>query len=143
MDQVVIRKSISAKLAQAMIDAAVAKAQSMTLAISVAIVDESGMLKAFHRMDGSVQVSVSAAQKKALTAVGFGVSTGADWYQFMKDDPILSGGAPQLENFILLGGGMPIRVDGELVGAIGVSGGHYAKDEECAKAALALVNDKG
>ena len=36
----------------------------------------------------------------------------------------------------LLGGGMPIQIDGALVGAIGVSGGHYRQDEECAKAAL-------
>jgi uncharacterized protein GlcG (DUF336 family) len=41
-----------------------------------------------------------------------------------------------LPDFILLGGGSPILVEGKLIGAVGVSGGHYAQDEECVKAAL-------
>ena len=77
--------------------------------------------------------------RQLSTAVGFGISTGDSWYGFIKDDPILMNGADQLNDFILLGGGSPIMVDDKLVGAIGVSGGHYKQDEECVTAALGAL----
>jgi len=124
-----------------MIDAAEAKATEIGMAITTVIVDESGVLKAMSRMDGAALVAESASRKKALTAVGFGMPTGESWHNFIKDDPILETGATQLENFILLGGGLPIQVDGAMVGAIGISGGHYRQDEVCAAAALAVLSD--
>ena len=133
------RPSIAGSLAQRMIEAAEEHARRSGMAIVTAIVDESGVLKAFSRMDGSPLVAVRAASKKAVTAVGFGVPTGQAWYDFMKDDPILLHGAQHLDDFILLGGGLPIMVDGACVGAIGVSGGHYQQDEACARAALSLL----
>ena len=101
--------------------------------------DESGVVKAFQRMDNAPMVSIDASRKKAITAVGFGMPTGDSWYGFIKDDPILMNGAGQLNDFILLGGGSPIMVDEKLVGAVGVSGGHYKQDEECAAAALGAL----
>lgn len=135
------RASITAELARALIAAAEAKATEIGLAITTVIVDESGVLKAMSRMDGAALVAEGASRKKALTAVGFGMPTGEPWHNFIKDDPILQTGAPQLDNFILLGGGIPIMVDGAMVGAIGISGGHYHQDEVCAKAALAVLSD--
>ncbi|MGB1274804.1 MAG: GlcG/HbpS family heme-binding protein [Nannocystaceae bacterium] len=135
------RASITSELARAMIDAAEAKATEIGMAITTVIVDESGVLKAMSRMDGAALVAESASRKKALTAVGFGMPTGESWHNFIKDDPILETGATQLENFILLGGGLPIQVDGAMVGAIGISGGHYRQDEVCAAAALAVLSD--
>lgn len=122
-----------------MIEAAEAEATARGLAIVTVIVDESGVLKAMRRMDGAPLVSIGAAHKKALTAVGFGIPTGQPWHDFIKDDPILLHGAPSLPDFTLLGGGFPIALGGGVVGAIGVSGGHYSVDEACAKAALAAV----
>jgi uncharacterized protein GlcG (DUF336 family) len=133
------KASISAELAQKMIMAAVAHAQSQNLRIAVAIVDESGILKAYLRMDGAPLVAVGLAQKKAQTAVGFGLPTGDAWYNFIKDDPILLNGVQSIDNFSLLGGGIPVRVNDQLVGAIGISGGHYKQDTACAEAAMALV----
>lgn len=135
----VARRTISAELARALIDAAEAKARALGFAISTTVVDESGVMKAYARMDGAALVAEGASRKKALTAVGFGLPTGEAWHAFIKDDPILLHGAPQLDHFILLGGGLPIRVDGQLVGAIGVSGGHYHQDEACARAALEVI----
>lgn len=134
------RKSISAEGAARMIDAAEAEARRIGLSIVTVIVDESGVLKAMRRMDGAPLVAIGAAQKKALTAVGFGIPTGQPWHDFIKDDPILFHGAPSLPDFILLGGGFPVSLDGQMVGAIGISGGHYSADEACAKAALAALN---
>ena len=139
MRPTVTKQSISAELAHAMIAAAEKKAAEIGLAIAVTVVDEGGVLKAFSRMDGAALVAVGASRKKALTAVGFGIPTGETWHNFIKDDPILLHGAQHLDDFILLGGGSPIVVDGALVGAIGVSGGHYHQDEICTRAALELL----
>ncbi|MEM6929280.1 MAG: heme-binding protein [Myxococcota bacterium] len=130
------RTSITAELARHLIEAAQTHARSLGLAITTAVVDESGILKAFSRMDRSPLIASGASHKKAKTAVGFGIPTGQAWHEFIKDDPILEHGAQQLDDFILLGGGLPIVYDGQLIGAIGVSGGHYAQDEACARAAL-------
>ncbi|MEN0061699.1 MAG: heme-binding protein [Myxococcota bacterium] len=139
MNPTIHRPTISLELAQRLIEAAEAHARTTGLAIATTVVDESGILKAFSRMDHAALIAVGASRKKALTAVGFGIPTGQAWHDFIKDDPILMNGAGQLDDFILLGGGLPIRVANVLVGAIGVSGGHYAQDEACAKAALSVL----
>lgn len=122
--------------AQLLIRSAVEQAKKMGFGISVCVVDPAGRTKAFLAMDQAPQVSYETAAKKARTAVGFGLPTGQTWHQFIKDDPILAQGAQHLPDFILLGGGSPILVEGKMIGAIGVSGGHYAQDEQCVAAAL-------
>lgn len=135
-----IKYSIDIQGAYKLIQAAEEKAKELNFSISTTIVDESGVSKAFSRMDGAALVSVGASRKKALTAVGFGMATGDDWYNFIKDDPILLHGAQHISEFMLLGGGAPIKdSDGNIMGAIGVSGGHYKMDEACVNAALAAI----
>lgn len=134
------KKTITAHLSHQMIAAAVLKAEELKFSIAISIVDEGGNLKAFSRMDKAPLIAIDASQKKALTAVGFGFPTGDAWYNFIKDDPILHEGAHNLKDFILLGGGSPITIDGEIVGAIGISGGHYKQDEQCMQAALDILS---
>jgi uncharacterized protein GlcG (DUF336 family) len=122
-----------------MIDAAERKAAEMGHPFVIAIVDDSGVLKAFSRMDGAALLSVQIAQDKAYTAAGFGLSTDA-WHDFVKDDaPLAMGAAPGIDRLIVFGGGYPIMIGGKLAGAIGVSGGHYTQDMDIAKAGLAVV----
>jgi uncharacterized protein GlcG (DUF336 family) len=122
-----------------MIEAAEAKANEMGIPFVIAIVDESGVLKAFSRMDGAALLSVQVAQDKAYTAVGFGMPTNA-WYDFIKDDPPLSTGATTgIDRLVVFGGGFPIEIDGTRVGAIGVSGAHWSQDMEVAQAGLAVL----
>ena len=90
-------------------------------------------------MDNAKLVTIDAARKKALTAVGFGMPSGEAWYNHIKDDPILFHGVQQFQDFILLGGGIPILIEDEMVGAIGISGGHYKQDIQCAEAALSII----
>jgi len=133
------RPSVSTELARAMIEAAERKAQEMGHPFAIAIVDDSGVLKAFSRMDGAALISVQVAQDKAYTAAGFGLATDA-WHEFVKDDPPLAmGAAPGIDRLIVFGGGFPITIRGMTVGAIGVSGGHYSQDMDVAKAGLAVV----
>jgi uncharacterized protein GlcG (DUF336 family) len=128
--------------AELLLKSAVTAAEKTGLKISVCILDSSGRMKAFLSMDGAPPVSLEACIKKAKTAVGFGLPTGATWYDFIKNDPILMNGAQHLPDFILLGGGSPITLNGSVVGAIGVSGGHYSQDEKCVQAALEAFASK-
>src|SRR5690349_24358165 len=140
MANVVKKHSISSELAQNMVDAAVAKAREIGVSENVAILDDGGNLKAFSRMDGASIPTIEIAQDKAYTAL-FGVST-QDFFDFIQGDPSLLAGIPTLARVAAWGGGFPIKVNGEIVGAIGVSGAPAVQnDVDCAKAALALVTD--
>ena len=140
MDYVVKKYSISTELAQRMVDAAVVKARELDVCENVAILDDGGNLKAFSRMDGASIPTIEIAQNKAYTAL-FGVST-QDFFNFIQGDPSLLAGIPNLARVAAWGGGFPIKVDGEIVGAIGLSGAPMVQnDVDCAKAALALVSD--
>jgi len=130
---------VTAELARAMIDAAERKAAEMGHPFVIAVVDESGILKAFSRMDGAALLSVQIAQDKAYTAAGFGLSTDG-WHDFVKNDPPLAmGAAPGIDRLVVFGGGYPIKIGDAIVGAIGVSGGHYTQDMEVAQAGLTAV----
>ena len=140
MANVVTKHGISSELAQNMVNAAVAKASELGVAENVAILDDGGNLKAFSRMDGTPIPTIEIAQNKAYTAL-FGVST-QDFFTFIQGDPSLLAGIPTLARVAAWGGGFPIRVNGEVVGAIGVSGAPTVQnDVDCARAALALVPD--
>lgn len=133
------RPSVSTELARDMILAAERKAQEMGHPFVIAIVDESGVLKAFSRMDGAALLSIQVAQDKAYTAAGFGMSTDM-WHEFVKDDaPLAMGAATGIDRLVVFGGGYPIKIGDAIVGAIGVSGGHYSQDMEVAQAGLAAV----
>jgi uncharacterized protein GlcG (DUF336 family) len=140
MANVVKKHSISFELAQKMVGAALAKAKELGVTENVAIVDDGGNLKAFGRMDGAPILSIQMAQNKAYTAL-FGVST-QEFFNFIQGDPSLLAGIPTLARVAAWGGGFPIKVNGEVVGAIGLSGAPAVQnDVDCAKAALALVPD--
>src|ERR1700730_14031428 len=139
MANVVKKHSISSELAQTMVEEAVAKARKIVVTENIAILDDGGNLKAFSRMDGAPILSIEIAQNKAYTAL-FGVST-QDFFNFIQGDPSLLAGIPTLARVAAYGGGFPIKVDGEIVGAIGLSGAPTVQnDVDCARAALALVS---
>jgi uncharacterized protein GlcG (DUF336 family) len=140
MTSVIKKHTISSELAQKMVNAAVAKARELGVSENVAILDDGGNLKAFSRMDGAPIPTIEIAQNKAYTAL-FGVST-QDFFSFTQGDPSLLAGLPTLARVAAWGGGFPIKVDGEIVGAIGLSGAPTVQnDVDCARAALALVPD--
>jgi uncharacterized protein GlcG (DUF336 family) len=140
MTSVVKKYSISYDLAQKMAAAAVAKAREIGVSENVAILDDGGNLKAFSRMDGAPVPTIEMAQNKAYTAL-FGIST-QEFFNFIQGDPSLLAGIPTLARMAAWGGGFPIKVNGEIVGAIGLSGAPTVQnDVDCATAALALVSD--
>ncbi len=133
-----IKKSIDIVTAEKAIAAAAKKADELGLKMCIAVSDEAGDLKAFRRMDGAPKLSIQIAQDKAFTSASYGLPTHV-WYEFIKDDPPLLHGITHTPRLIVFGGGFPIILEGEVVGAIGISGGHYKQDMECARAALQAI----
>lgn len=138
MAQTLTTQTISNELAETLMRGAVAKAGEMGVPMCIAICDPSGTLVQFLRMDKAALLSVNIAQDKAYTAVSFGMAT-HEWHDFIKDDAPLLHGIVHTPRLVVFGGGYPIKVNGEVVGGIGVSGGHYTHDMEVAKAALAAA----
>jgi uncharacterized protein GlcG (DUF336 family) len=133
------KSSITQEAADHLIAAARRAAEEIKVPMVIAIVDESGVLKGFSRMDGAAQLSVDIAQNKAYTAISFGMPTHA-WHDFIKDDPPLLHGIVQTPRLVVFGGGYPIKIGDQVVGGIGVSGGHYTQDMKVAEAALEALS---
>jgi uncharacterized protein GlcG (DUF336 family) len=133
------KRSVTSELARRLIEQATAKAEDMSLPSSIAIVDESGLLKAFSRMDNAGMLGIQVAQDKAYTAAGLGMTTQA-WFDFISTEPSLAAGAAAgIDRNIIFWGGVPIVVDGQVVGGLGVVGGTPSQDMEVAEAALSAV----
>ena len=128
--------TITADAARDLITSGAKKAVEIGIPMCIAVADHAGELKAFLRMDGAKLLSVGISQNKAYTAVSFGLSTDG-WYDFIKEDAPLHTGIVHTPRLIVYGGGYPIVEGGEVIGGIGVSGGHYTNDMDVAKAALA------
>ncbi|NJP88483.1 heme-binding protein [Nonomuraea sp. FMUSA5-5] len=140
MQHTIQRPSVSHAAAQAVVEAAVRAAQGTPVAYAVAVVDAGGHLTAFARMDGAPVMAIQVAQDKAYTAAGFGMST-ERWHEFIKDDAPLALGAPAgVERLVAFGGGVPIILDGHVVGGVGVCGGHWSDDVKIAEAGLAALD---
>src|SRR5580704_16558411 len=110
MSDVFEKRSVTTGLAHRLIAAAEAKAAELGVPMVIAVCDESGVLKAFSRMDGAALLSVQIAQDKAYTAVGFGMPT-EGWHEFIEDDPPLASGAVGgIDRLVIFGGGIPVKL---------------------------------
>ena len=132
------KRSISYAAATKMLAAAIAKAETLGCKQNAAVVDDSGRLVAFGRMDGAPVLGIEGCQRKAFTAL-FGVGT-EDLYQAIKDDPSLVHGLSHFTNATMVGGGLPIIIKGEVVGGIGVGGGTVEEDVACSQAGIDTLN---
>ncbi|RYY27664.1 MAG: heme-binding protein [Sphingomonadales bacterium] len=139
MTNAISKLSITQSASDKLIEAATAKALEIGVNSAIAIVDESGVLKAFRRMDGAPLLAVDIATNKAYTAVSFGIPTHG-WHDFIKNDPPLLHGIVHTPRLVVFGGGYPVTEDGQVIGGIGVSGGHYEQDMQVAEAALAALS---
>jgi uncharacterized protein GlcG (DUF336 family) len=121
--------------ARSLIDRAIAAARAGGFRMAVAIVEPSGELVAFARMDDTQYGSILVAQRKASTAARYRGAT-SDMEQ-----KVLAGRTVTLANgdSLPIAGGIPIVVDGRIIGAIGVSGALASEDDVVARKALAPV----
>lgn len=139
MSNALSRLSITQAASDRLIEAATAKSREIGVPVAIAVVDESGTLKAFRRMDGAPLLAVEIATNKAYTAVSFGIPTHG-WHEFIKNDPPLLHGIVHTPRLVVFGGGYPVTEDGQTIGGIGISGGHYEQDMVVAEAALAALD---
>ena len=127
---------ISLERAQTAIAAAVAEAKKHNWKLNVAVVDSGTNLVAFQRMDGAQLASIVIAEHKARAAASFRRETRVweDGIQLKQNYYTLT-----LDGVIASRGGIPLVVEGKLIGAIGCSGGTASQDEVVCKAAAATV----
>ena len=138
MDGVVTIRTIGHGLAAQAVSAAVAKGEEAGCAVVAAAIGGGGELVALLRASGAPFPSSQIAQDKAYTAASFRVST-SEVYQMVSSNPALSTGLTARPGIAMFGGGLPIVIDGEFVGAIGVSGGSEELDIACANAGLSVI----
>lgn len=122
--------------AQRMIAAAHAEAERRSILVSAAVVDAGGHLIAFGRMDGAEIAGPVLAVDKAYTAVANRIATSELATLAAPGGELFGLHANGGGRFVIFGGGVPIAVDGVVVGGVGVSGASAADDEACALAAL-------
>lgn len=128
--------AITLEEANRMLRAAIAKARELNIKLSVAVVDTGGHLMAFNRMEGANWVTATVAQGKAVAAAGFGRPSGT----LQANSPIIQAViASQGGRMLPAQGAVPVVRSGELIGAIGGSGGTAQQDEECAQAGVAAL----
>jgi uncharacterized protein GlcG (DUF336 family) len=123
--------------AQILIDGAAAKAREIGIPMCIAVTDESGHLVKFDRMNGGKISSISIAVDKAAT--GAIARNGTHVYNQLcvPGSPTFGIHISDGGHFSIIGGGLPLFVDGEIVGGIGVSSGTAEQDRTCAEAAVA------
>jgi len=135
---VVTQAVIGCDAAAQIVQAAVAHAREIGVRINVAVADAGGNLAAFLRMPGAFVQSIDIAVDKAYTSAGFGFRT-KDWMAAIGHDEGMKLGFSARPRLVVFGGGVPIRVNGALVGGVGVSGASEEQDEECALAGLRAI----
>ena len=134
-------KNMSLELANQIAAAGVAACQASGYAVAVTVVDRAGGVRAVQRADNAGAHTLEASRAKAWTSASAKNTTLA-----MMDNAQKNPAAANLVNipgFLLLGGGVPVKVGNEVVGAVGIGGapgGHL--DEQCALAALDKVKDQ-
>jgi len=137
--QVTQKKTLNLEGARRVIAAAQAEAKKSNATGVVAVVDDGGNLIALERLDGTFAAGANISIGKARTAVLFKKPT-----KFFED--VIKNGRTAMvtvENFTPLQGGIPILVDGQVVGGVGVSGAASAQqDEELAIAGAASIGGK-
>jgi uncharacterized protein GlcG (DUF336 family) len=136
---VIMERNVSAGLARAIAQAAM-ECSTNGGGLSVAVVDRAGQIKVLLRGDGSPPMGAELSRRKAYTARTFRRPS-LEWAKRTQTD---LAGQRMLADVIPLGGGVPIQVGDDTIGAVGVSGtsGGQQGDEDCAKSAIAKVADQ-
>jgi uncharacterized protein GlcG (DUF336 family) len=132
-------KDISLDQAQAVVAAAMKKAEQIGAKMNIAVVDAGGNLKAFARMNGAWLGSIDISQKKAKTARFFDMNTGEVGKLSQPGEPLYMIEVSN-QGLITFPGGVPLKAnDGTVIGGVGVSGSVVENDHACASAGAAAI----
>jgi uncharacterized protein GlcG (DUF336 family) len=134
------QRNLSTDLALTAATATLAEARKRGYHIAVAVADRAGHLLALLRSDGGGPHLLDSARRKAYTAASSNMRTSAMEIAVDQRTGVPDHNLIFLEGLLMVGGGVPIRAGGELVGAIGVAGSPGSvHDEECADAGIAGI----
>jgi len=128
---------ITLEEAKSIVAAAELKAQQMGQPMNIAVMDAGRNLVAFQRMDGAWVASIDIAIDKAFTSAGRGLTTREIGQMAQPGQPLFGINTTNGGRIVIFAGGIPLIRDGEVVGAIGVSGGTPDEDHEVAEAGVA------
>jgi uncharacterized protein GlcG (DUF336 family) len=131
--------SITLEDAKQMLSAAEAKAASFGIAYNVAIVDAGGHLVAFVRQDGALIGSIDLAIDKAVTARIFDKTTSDLARLSQPGSPLFGIQQTNAGKVVIFGGGIPVMLNGSIVGAVGASAGTVEQDIAVAEVAVAAL----
>jgi uncharacterized protein GlcG (DUF336 family) len=137
------RSSITLALSDAkrMLEAGESKAASIGIAYNIAVVDAGGALVAFTRQDGALIGSIDLAIGKAVTARLFDKRTSDLANMAQPGAPLYGIQQTNHGKVVIFGGGLPVLIDGTIVGAVGTSAGTVEQDIAVAEAAAAAINE--
>lgn len=130
-------KRVTLDSAQTIIDAARKQAQQIGVPMNIAVVDEGNNLVAFARMEDAWLGAIDIAQGKAYTARAFDMGTGDLAPLCQPGQPLFGIHASNQGRLIIFPGGVPLKADGSVVGAVGASGGRPDQDQQVAEAGAA------
>lgn len=136
-----LEKNISLELANQIASASVAACAANGHAVAATVVDRAGTIRAIQRADNAGPHTLASSQQKAFTSASAKNTTLAMMDGAQKNPAAAN--LVYLPGFLLLGGGVPIKVGNETIGAVGIGGapgGHL--DEQCAMVALDKVKDQ-
>jgi uncharacterized protein GlcG (DUF336 family) len=136
---VLVQKNVSLWMAQTIANAALEKCQSMGYKVSVVVIDRDGLQVVMLRGDGAGLHTPEGADRKAYTARTYR-SPSANFAKRVQTEPAYAP-ATQYTRVLALAGGLPIMTDGQVIGAVGVSGSP-GKDDVCSQAGLDKVADQ-
>jgi len=126
--------------ARLVIEAAIAKAKEIGQPMNIAVVDAGTNLTAFMRMDGAWLGSIDIAINKAFTAKAFDISTLELGRSSQPGDQFFGIHVSNHDRVMIFAGGIPLKINGEIAGAVGVSGGSGEQDQAVAEAAVAACS---
>lgn len=129
-------KILTDEATEIIISSVLKKASDLERKVCISVYGSQGTELAYFKMTKAPELCSQIARDKAYTSACFGVAT-TDWQEILKneDERVLSG-LSQVKGFMTFGGGIPILVDGELIGGVGVSGASENEDVMCAQAGV-------
>jgi len=133
----VTQRILSLGMAKTIAEGTIAECKSKGFSTAAVVVDRAGQVLVMLRDEQATPQTAEMARRKAYTAVMFRSST-LEFQKRTAEDPTL---APQRQvaDILALGGGVPIRVDKEIVGGVASAGSNQEQDDACAKAGVAKV----
>jgi uncharacterized protein GlcG (DUF336 family) len=134
MPDVIAMNSLSLSAAQRVVEASIDAAHSENVAACIAVCDAAGEAIITVRMDGAPRLTAQVALNKAYSVAMFNGMPTDKWWPLLAEDPALVHGFPHTPRLVVFAGGVPVRIDGAVVGAVGVSGGSPAQDRVIAQA---------